>query len=314
MAFEFDVAETRSGRSFSLDGKGDEITIAWEKNFRVKVTATEGDSLDDVSEFDLVTADGIPKINKSIYESGGKILPFVICRNVKADRDAKNKSLWYVKTKYRGVGASGEITFLEPIDPPDNVTDITPKIVEKFGEVERVLYQDYTSPTPKPIVTPLKRFFAEPVVERVPTLTLQISKYESTVSYQTLLDRMLRMNSTTYRGKPAHTWLVENIEPTDVEVTITGPGPGETQQVEATLVTYTVTYNPLDDGWLDTRALIDTHYISGGKVLPFLDGELKTQRLGFITSTGAIKAGTTPDYETFIQQKTTDLNTFLPGA
>jgi hypothetical protein len=305
MAITFAVRERREGRKFGQRGRGDQIDITWNREFYVDVTATGGDAVTDANDYEVATATGLPLVNKSIYEVDGKIIPFVVCRAVTLDRDAGRLDRWIAKASYTSQVQSGNaLADNQPITPPVAVTDITPRETGSFGEIERVLYTDYSA-VPKPVLTPLKHFYAEPLLEPISTLIVKITQHEATTSYATLRGRRKRCNDDTYRTDAAYTWLIQEVEFQDVTVTLSG---GAT---DCSLVTYTLEYNPMTNGWEDERVLIDTHYLDGGVRKAFADDELRTEDYGFITSAGAKKAGSTPDYEQFRRFQDIDFDSFL---
>ena len=213
--------------------------------------------------------------------------------------------LWHITTKWNAtIKSSSEESDNQPINPPSTLADITPREVPVLGESQQVIYKDQND---KEYLTPNGHFFADPAIRRVPMLTLQITQYESSVTYEQLLDRLLHVNSGTYRTYAAYKWCITKIEPVEVEVTlVSGP-------VTAAMVTYTITLDPRQYGWRDDRLLIDTHYKDGsGNLQPFMDGPLRTKRLGFVTSTGQKTASdTTREYDQWEPFPEVDFSTFM---
>lgn len=306
MALTFTSNELTSGRSIGFTGTKDQLTITWTTQYAVDALSdTLPFDYGDVSPYDVITASGLPVVNRSVYFVDSKIIPFVICRDKKAKMNPKLKSRWVVTCKWQGIRkAGGSESDDQPISPPAALTDITPKVVSELGEIERVLYTDKSS-TPKPILTPSSRYYAEPAIERIPTLTLKISQYEASITYDQMLERKLKVNSGTYRSQPRYDWLIEDVEAVDVDVELAG---GTTT---AALVTYTISHNPLLYGWKDDRALIDSHYLDGSVFKPFMDGELRSINQGFVEIDGAKKTGTTPDYDQFETYDDIDFDSFL---
>ena len=299
MAITYNVDELRTNRSLDFSGSRDEVSVTWNNEYRVSATGTGT-----ISPYDAITATGLPVVNRSVYYFDGKIIPYVICRKKKLKQNPKRTSEFTVTASYKAALTSGqEESDNDPIAPPALLTDITAREVPILKEVERVMYKDKAGDE---ILTPLKRFFADPVIERVPTLTLEISQYESSVTYEQLLARKLRVNDATYRTKAAHKWLIQHIEPVEVDVELSG---GTTTAV---LCKYTVELNDTDQGWKEQRVLVDTHFVDGsGDIQPFQDGELLSQNYGFIQSDGTKKAGSTPDYVSFEVYDTATFSGFL---
>lgn len=300
MAIVYDV-ERMPDDSIELSGNEKfELSGSLELNFRVHVY-DDADPFDprDIDGTNVIGAVGLPTVNRSVYTTAnGKIIPYFICRKKRVRRDASAFGLFHVQTTFKNI-VGGDLGGGEtdPVDPPDALTDISPQVKVELGEVEKVLYIDKSS-SPKAILTPTKNFYSEPAVERIATQMWKISQYESSITYDQMQERKFKVNSLTFQGEVRFKWLIEHVEASEVDVTLSG---GVTS---AALVTYTVIQSPFEHGWKDDRSLIDTHYISGGKKIAFIDDSVATSTVGFIDSAGARKtAGTVvPDrvqFETF---------------
>lgn len=310
MAFSYSAEELRDSRPFKLSGKPDSISMDYELKYRVKITTTGGDRPEDADPFAIITASGLPKVNRSVYYSSvtGLMIPFLVCREKSAKPLDNKRDRWEVTARFKSIDGNPNESDNSPTSPPEALTDLSPTVQPFFRETDRVLYEDYASPDPKPATLPSGEYFSEPLLERVPLLGLKITQYEaSTVTHDDLLDRYLRFNSTTYRSKPAYSWIIEDIEPSEVEVQLSGGA------VDAWLVTYTLLHNPLTDGWRKALALLDYKTLVDGKFVPNREGDPETALLAKVDSTGAKKADQTapPDYEVFIQQQSTSYGSFL---
>lgn len=301
----FTVTDARK-EEMTFAGTADQISITWHKGYFVDVTGVADPA--DVRAFDVLTAGGLPIVNRSIYTIDNRIIPYVVCRDKKARRNPSRLDRWEITTKWTASLKSTSEADNTPIAIPDALSDISPVITQSLGETERVLYEDKTSTTddPRPILTPNGNFYSEPAIERLPTLTLQISQYEESITYEQMLERKLKVNESTYRSEPRYKWLVEQVEAVEVDVLLTG---GLTT---AALVTYTVTHSPHEYGWKDDRALIDSVYDDGsGNLIAFQEGALKNIPYGFIESDGTQKSGSKPDHEQFETFDTIDFESFL---
>ena len=91
MAVIYDVNESREGRKLSFSGSGDQLSVTWHKNYQVQISDPVNPAFDptEVSDFDILSADGLPIVNRTIFSSGGKIMPYVICRDKSGRRDKR---------------------------------------------------------------------------------------------------------------------------------------------------------------------------------------------------------------------------------
>jgi len=319
MSREVKVSPQRSGRTMSFDGSGDKLKITWEIVFHVLVVDPDPllPSYYDAgaSEFEIMTAPGLPITNASVYVFDGKIIPYVICRKKTAKQSSKNAALWEVSCSYdSGDVENNKESDNQPQDPPVDVTDITPREEVTIEFEERVLYKDKAD---KNVLTPTGNFYAEPLVEQLPILVIKLTQYEASITYQQMLDRSKKANEATYRTKPRYSWMIDSVEAVDVKVLTTG---GE---VTAALVTYTLKYNPRTNGWKEDRLLVDTHFyaVDGGGVIildgtqprkvAFTDIQSFGNTTGFIDATGKYKSGSTPDSETYETMDTLTFSGFL---
>ena len=199
----FTITEGRTV-SMGLVGTEDSLAATWAKEYFV-----EADD-DNYGDHEVLSATGLPVVNVTTFKSNGKIIPFIICREKKVTQHKERSRRWTVRCVFKSPASrSASESNYGAIDPPAALDDITPSEVPIFGEVERVLYQDKQD---TPIRTPSGRFWAEPVVERIPTLTIQLTQYETApVLYTTLLDRLLKVNSGSYRGKGRYFWLITKL-------------------------------------------------------------------------------------------------------
>lgn len=317
MAFTFTVTEVRSSGGLKFAGTDDKMKIEWSREFRVDVTASGGDVAEDVSEYDVLTATGIPVVNRSVFYRNGQIIPFVICRDKSAKPFKDARSKWTVTATYRSEDANQDESSNDPQDPPLALTDITPSEEPSLGMIERPLYVDKAD---TPIKLPSGHMYPEPILEKVPTLRLRITQYESSITYEQMLERKLKTNDATYRTKAAGMWLITDVEATEVDVQLSG---GE---VSAALVTYTLelsarqyydtgTSSFVDAGWQVPLARVDNVVNDGtGKYDPFLLDNARSASLAFVESDGTILGdGLTgpPEYDVYEVQDSIDFSSFL---
>lgn len=304
MPATYTVSQGRNQR-MSFTGSQDSISVTWHQDYFVDVS---GVTASDVDAYDVLTATGVPVVNRSVYTIGSKIIPYVICRDKTATQNPDRLSRWTVKTKWSStVRSNTEETDNAPIDPPDAVTDITPLVVSELGETEKVLWMDKSTTPVDAARTPAGNFWSEPVMERIPTLRLKITQYEASITYEQMLDRKFKVNDATYRSQAAQKWLIEDVEATEVDVELSG---GSTT---AALVTYTLALSPHEYGWKVERALFDTQYLDTGEVKLFQNEQPGTSSIGYITSAGAKRVSQTgePDYIEYERFDDTTFSSFL---
>jgi hypothetical protein len=247
----------------------------------------------------------LPIVNRSIYKFGSFYLPFFVCRNKSLKRNPKRRSQFDVSCAFEFSGEGGEGS--EPQEEDVPLTSIAPRVETTIEETTIALYRDFTPSAdggPKAIITPNRNFFAEPTLCRVPVLTLRITQYEESITYEQMLDRSLKCNETTYREQERYKWISEIVTATEAEVSL----PSGTNV--AAQVVYTLKLSPFPWGWRDSKILIDSHYrpTPGAPPVPFIDRQVRAKMLGFINADGTAKADTVtfPDYIDFETQRTID--------
>lgn len=282
MVATYTVKEARI-QNMKMSGTADAIQCSFNKVYDIEVAGVAGA---DVDVFHMQENAALPKANLTMWETGGKINPFLICRDVSFKQNRSRLLRWEVTTGWKGKYAPLE-------SKPAAITDISPEVTIELGEMQRVMYADKDN---VPILTPTGNWYEEPAMERIATQILTIKQYENYVSYDEMAERKFTTNKVGYRGKAIGSWLIEQIEGHEVDVQLSG---GTTT---AALLTYTLLHNPLPQGWKDQRALIDTHYYnSNGDKVEFTEGLLKTANLGYVDEDGNKRDSQTgvPDYQEF---------------
>ena len=317
MAFYFSVNEQRGSGGLKFAGTDDKMQIEWTREFRVDVTADGGDVAEDVAEYDVLTASGIPIVNRSVYYRDGKIIPFVICRGKTAKPMKDARARWIVTASYRSEDANQDESSNDPQTPPAALTDITPSEEPFLGMIERPLWVDKDD---TPIKLPSGQAYPEPVLERVPTLGIRITQYEASITYQQMLDRKNKVNSATYRTKDPGMWEITEVDATEVDVELAS---GTTS---AALVTYEVMLSPrqyydtnvssfVDVGWRVPMARVDNVVYDGtSKFDPFMLDGSKVPSLAYVKDDGTILGdGITgpPEYDIYKTQDEIDFTSFL---
>jgi hypothetical protein len=297
----FKVTQARSQR-MSFSGSDDQLKITWHADYFVDVTLSPGENISQIVAYDVLNADGVPVVNRSVYEVDNKIIPFVLCRSKSCRPHQDSYTRWIVEAQFESSIDQDEATN-NAIAKPNSLTDITPRVVPILGETQKVLYQDKSDPPQDCARTPTGNWWNDPIIERIPTLTLQITQYESYLSYENLLERKFKVNASSYRSQPPYDWLIEDLSPTEVIV------PLASGNVRAVQVTYTVVHSPHLYGWKTDRALIDTMFLETGgdksTAKSFQNKEPGARSVGFITVTGA-KRGDQSGSPEYIQYEAYD--------
>lgn len=314
MTVTFTATRAIDQGTLSVKGtKEDKLSGSHPLNFDVEVTSDDPD-------FDPITiteADvflqwfgswpngKLPVVNRSIYRIGRFFVPYFVCRSKTVKRNPKRRNRFRVECSFEFDGERGE----QPQDEETEFTDISPKVESTIEEVPIVIFKDYTPAPdgPRDIITPNGNLWSEPTVRRFPVLTLRITQYESTITYEQMLERSLRCNQNEYRTKPRYQWMTDVVVATETEV-VTPIGPRTAAQV-----IYTVRLSPFAWGWKDSKLLVDTHYREspGSPPVPFIDSKVKARMTGFIKEDGTIKNGLVPDYTEFEPQPTINFGSFL---
>jgi len=308
----YTVTQARN-QKMTFSGSQDQLKITWHADYFVDVTLSGGESITDIDAYSVLTAPGVPVVNRTVYTIGNKFIPFVLCRNKTCQPVRDKYTRWSVSAQFESsIKNNSSEQNNTPQSKPSSLFDISPRVVPLLGETEKVLYEDKSDPDPVDCArTPSGNWWSEPVIDRIPTLALQITQYEPYVSYEDLLKRSLRVNKSRYRnGKPG-SWLVQRIEPTEVEVPIA------TGTITAAQVTYLVAYSPHEYGWEESRALIDSQYLENPAdkttIKLFKNKEPGSATIGFITEDGAKRADQTgtPDYIRYKRFEEIEFDDFL---
>lgn len=261
----------------------------------------------------------LPITMKSIYydPDSGVINPYALCTSKSITRNKDNPWLFEAKCTFQTKSLETENCTVagSSVTAP---TDITPEVTVSVGSTSRVLYQDLDDGSQCYMYPEIGVRYTNPVQTDIPNLTLTISQYETAVTYAQILARSYVTNSAAYAGFGIGMWrcIVKNVSEVDVQVS-------ESVTYNWARVTYEVSLSQdgyysngstfVNTGWLHQVPLIAPKYKdSGGDIVPFLhdSGEPK---MGFITSAGLEKTGSTthPDYLTHRKYRTANFGTFL---
>lgn len=319
----YTITEARPEKMSSKTSGSDKVQVDWSKSYFVDVTGVDPlsvSALDILSATDSTSGFKIPTPNKSAWYDGTNGSPYLICRSVSPQRDPNRKDRWRVDVRYDGQFPSTPT----PQALPDSVTDISPNVRFSVGEINRVMYFDKADQLPgntlgddddkQAIISPSGSWYEDPTMERIATQEVEISQYESFVTYDQLTERRFSINAGPYRGKLPYTWLIEDCQGEEVTVQLAG-GP-----FTAALVTYKILNRPWDPskglyGWMEDRVLLDTHYKDKvtGKRREFFDSDLGLGQFGYITKDGEKRDRQTgtPDSVQFVKYDIRNFNLWM---
>ena len=307
---------------FSVSGSVSEgrqqISSSATKQFIVITSASDPS---DVSEVEVGCLGSLPVVNRSTWVSadGASYLPFAVCRSKDVQRRSDNGFVFDVSCTYETGETEGEQCASAP---PVNLTDITPTVTANIGSYERTLYSDKSNPSVQCWqYEGTKTPFAQPVLETIPTLQLVIEQFEASITFDQMLERSFKVNSTTYRSKDAGLWRIGAVKAVEQDIQLAG---GPTTAVK---VTYPISlserffYPPGDDstktvyGHDQVIPLVDSWKVDAGKIIPNKDSQGRV-RPGYINTDGTERVPGAanekrPDYLQFKVCEEIDFSTFL---
>ena len=332
MALTFDICQLRAS-SYSAsanNSKGHKsCTITIQTSYLVKVTdpADSGFNGSKVTDLHVAFAYGIPVVNLHTFydQITGVGMPLAVCSDKKVKRLEGNAATFQVDVTYKtepmqGNGPTQEkpsASQTTPSPPPTAPTDIDPQVSRSVVGREIVLNSApaYGSnnqalgvlstriiPSDGDII---KDEFNQPVTRTKANLQLTVTQFEEDFSDQDLLDRCYRVNEEEYRGFPAKSAMITNINSVP-QIVQTDTGEEEWSRVTYTILIddYTVENQagPLFIGHAAGLPLISHYHNQGGELNEFWkDEESGLGGVGLIDVTGAplLDQSGAPDYIRF---------------
>lgn len=140
---------------------------------------------------------GLPRVGLDTYVYNGESDITAVCKRKTPRNDPKQPLAWYIRCEFDN-DASSQSQSNET--DTDSATE-RPPIIEwdsEFGE--EVLYQDYSTPTRKPILNPVGHQFDPPVTRRVIYPVLTVERYQATFTPATILAYTDHTNSVEFYG------------------------------------------------------------------------------------------------------------------
>jgi hypothetical protein len=325
-----DIKETLE-TSFSIKGSKSSagkslVNHTAKKQFRVEMRRSfsfESLQFGDVTEGHVACDPRLPVVNRSTWYSSltGLSMPFAVCTSKDVTRDSKNGNIFTVTCNFE----TGPIETEQcTAAPPANAEEIQPEVSIEIGSYDRVLYSDkngvqcWKLPTGSP--------FQTPVTETIPTLRLTITQFEPFVTYEEILERSFKTNSSTYRTKDAGLWLIGAVKATEQDVTFADGSVNTLAKVTyPIMLSERYFYPPGVDatdanktvyGHDHVHPLVDTYKLdaAGGDPEPITKGGNVTT--GYINTDGTLREPAAaneerPDYLRFRTQDEIDFSTFL---
>ena len=281
----------------------DGISINWTQPVQLEYYDDADPSFtgENITAVEAASNVNLPRVGRQVYYENGFVIPFLICTGKQARRATENKRFWNVTLNWSGRGQPVAVA------PPTSVTDITPVVEYIADETSMVVYADNND---KKCLTPTGNFFDEEFRKYYGVKRVRITQHEASLTHDAMAARKRKCNSTTYRGEGAWYWQIMDVQAKDVTIQLAA-GP-----TAAVLVEYDILGNTSLNNWRDSRALIDSHYLTSANDLttkkPHYSEELKSYTSVMLNLDGTIKSDqTTPLYDLWEIQDTLDFNTFL---
>ena len=248
----------------------------------------------DLNPLLIVNAAGLPKTGRSCYSFGGLIAPFLLCNSKQIERDSENGFVFHVSADWEsievGVGGGGQSGTQSPEEAlqPKDEAELTPEKFEKEAVVsfttssqEIVVYETATpelSADTDPVQSwklPTGTPFEEPIIKKLPLITLNITQFEDEITLDDLEERSFTINIDDWNTRGYGQWLIAEIEATEVTVNL-GNGDQDMWRVSYTIhlcpnieieaIVDNEPYRPIragdkyKPGWAQLRPLVDTFY------------------------------------------------------
>ena len=240
-------------RKTKVTAKTKYIVVVKEKSGGPSLTAS------DLNPLLIVNAAGIPKVGRSCYVFGGLISPFLLCSSKQIERDSENPFVFHVSVDWESIefGAAGGNAGASADQTTSPEEAMEPEPLEEFEEdnIATVVSfttssQEYVSYDSKfldgsgsrqswklPTGTP----FQEPIVNKVPLITLSITQFEDEITLKDLEERSYSVNKEEWNGRSAYHWMIAEIQAEEVELQ-RYTDPADPSQGLTTVTKWRVTY------------------------------------------------------------------------
>ena len=296
-------------RSSSGSGGQKKTKVTVNTNYLVIVSEKSGGTTltpSDINPILLMTHDSLPKTGRTCYTFGGLIAPFILCNNKSIERDRENPFVFNVSVGWEsievgmsGAGGGQSAPGQPDLGPEEPLKPKEPEEELAYGDSLRVavsfttssqelvqyesnfandlgLRQSWKLPTGTP--------FSDPVVKKVPLITISLVQFEDDFTLTDLEERSYSVNETPWNGRGANQWLIGDIAAEEVTLKRRDPDdPTELISVDKWRISYNIHLAPkheitcvvndepfgldvqagdrYDPGWLTLQPLVDTFFM-----------------------------------------------------
>jgi hypothetical protein len=237
MALTYEICQLRNTDYSCESAGGDKQAVKWNigVSYLVKVTDPANPTFNpsDINEASVAMAPGLPRVNRTTYYDSvaNSVCYGIVCTSKKVKRTKENGTVFIVDVKYTSKG-SGQGTGTSDEDnnqfesPVTNITDISPIVTAEISSEDVVLYKDKGDANAAPSVDPqntrmmngVREPFGAPVVENQSRLTLTVTQYESSITFQQMMDRSYKVNDDAWNGKARRQWKIGKVTAVEQEV------------------------------------------------------------------------------------------------
>jgi hypothetical protein len=182
-------SELRQGSGFARKGEGFRLIFGETWNFRVKTDQVTSDRLDI-----LYNTPGLPYAGLMYGPIG------LICDEVTCDRETKHALYWNVQARFQ-TGSEQQKSQDENNPDPDPQTWTPIFIVDSFTTRERILDEDYTTPTAKKPLNSAGTPFDTPLQTTSPLCQFSFVQFEDPgLKLKDIMDRNDCVNVATFNA------------------------------------------------------------------------------------------------------------------
>ena len=241
-----------------------------------------------VSQFEVSQTPGLPVVNVDVSSYG-----LTVCRSKACTRDDQIARNWHVVCEFSSEVEEGQ----DNQDPNTDPTAWIPIYETKFERVPIVVTKDFAGDA-------IANSAGQPFPNGL-TVTRKLPMWEfyqfepATVSDEDVIARSEVVNSTSFRGRAAHTLLCS----------VMSSSIGFYYGVRLRFTRYSVLYDRLN--WKHKRLDVGTVFLSGGNLAPYLDNDGNVIEGGLNGSGAKVAVGSPPAILEFEMYDAIDFHSFL---
>ncbi len=328
MAKQYSVCQMRdTGYSSSANNSGGKKSVQITINVSYRVIVTDPADPDftgaDVTDLEVAFAPGLPLVNyNTYYDFHNNVgMPLAVCKSKSVKRDSSASNMFVVSCSFQTEPASSKNgkTQEKASDatqpPPATPTDVDPVVSYSMGVIERVLDSAPAYATDDSALGELDtnllpcdqtadcagdwgEEFRMPVTKKVPTVTMTITQFESTWSWEKILERGYKVNNAAWGADSVvKAWMITNINAVEQSVKI-DDGAGGVTDAEWYRVTYTITRDAYTVSNYNTATnLMEDLFVGHAAALPLMSKKYIEYNPG---GTDVVKKFLTEDLDPFI--------------